>query len=189
MEQNKENMDAGNFGDTLNASVQNFYAMYFSSVKAYILNNSGSQDDAKDIFQEVAFAYFKNKAKADPLQIENEKNYVLGIARNIWLKKLKSNKKTNVVDVEFLENISDDPVDELEEKQSDLIDVVLNKLQEMSEECRKIIYAAFYLKLSAIKIAEQTGYSEKFIKVKKYRCLQSLKKTVTGSPDYRSFQM
>ena len=69
-----------------------------------------------------------------------------------------------------------------------LIDLVLNKLTEISEECRKIIYGAFYLKQSAVEIAHATGYSESFIKVKKYRCLQGLKRLVSGSPDFKNLQ-
>lgn len=184
-----ENMESVANPEGVDARIQDFYENYFSLVRTYILNNSGDLEDAKDIFQEVAFAFFKQRSKLDPSAIENERNYVMGIARNTWLKKLRQTKNVHSTGTEFLENVSDMPPDESELKKDDLIDVVLRKLQEMNEECRKIIHAAFYLKLSTVEIAVHTGYSEKFVKVKKFRCLQALRKLVTGSTDFRNVQM
>ncbi|MBK7799553.1 MAG: sigma-70 family RNA polymerase sigma factor [Saprospiraceae bacterium] len=175
--------------DQIEIKIGTLYKSYFPLVMQYIVNNSGNVDDAKDIFQEVALLYYKICQKKEPGQITNEKYYILGMTKNIWLKKLRD--KGRYINVEF--NDHDDSIaaiDEMPEliQTNALIDLVLNKLTEISEECRKIIYGAFYLKQSAVEIAHATGYSESFIKVKKYRCLQGLKRLVSGSPDFKNLQ-
>jgi|JI10StandDraft_1071094.scaffolds.fasta_scaffold26130_4 RNA polymerase sigma factor (sigma-70 family) len=175
--------------EQIDLKITALYKSYFALVRQYIVNNSGTSDDAKDIFQEVALLYFKMCQKPASSQIVNEKYYILGMAKNIWLKKIK--EKGRYVNVEF--NDHDDSIaaiDEMPEliKTNALIDIVLNKLNEISDECRKIIYGAFYLKQSAVEIASTTGYSESFIKVKKYRCLQGLKRLVSGSADFQNLQ-
>lgn len=170
----------------ISKKLDNFYAQYYKPIKKYVLNNSGTSDDALDLLQEVAIVYF-TKAQTDEIrEWENEKNYILAVARNKWLKKIKERSRIPEQEAAVLGNIADiDTSESAAHGQHLILDLVLNKLNEISEECRKIIHAAFYLKLHAAEIAEVTGYSEKFIKVKKYRCLQGLRKAVFASEDYR----
>ncbi len=170
----------------MDKKIEEFYEKYFQNVKNYIINNSGDLDDAKDVFQELAMIYFKMLSKPEFANIENEKNYILGITRNIWLKKIKDANKM-IYNTEHLEHL-EEPQSHTAEAlpTNELMDIILHKLDEISEECRKIIHAAFYLKLSAVDIAVYTGYSEKFIKVKKFRCLQGLKKLVYISSEFKN---
>ena len=73
--------------DQIEIKIGTLYKSYFPLVMQYIVNNSGTVDDAKDIFQEVALLYYKICQKKEPGQITNEKYYILGMTKNIWLKK------------------------------------------------------------------------------------------------------
>ncbi|MEO6191014.1 MAG: sigma-70 family RNA polymerase sigma factor [Saprospiraceae bacterium] len=184
-----DHLGENNGKDNIELKIKNFYNSYFSIVKQYIISNSGELEDAKDLFQEVVLVYFKMLNKPERPIIENEKNYILGIAKNIWLKKLKDNKKLKVTHHEQVEEYADINVNLPEIIHNNaMLDLILVKLNEISEECKKIIHAAFYLKLSGVEIAVQTGYSEQFIKVKKYRCLQGLKKIVSNSQEFKNLQ-
>ncbi len=190
MEESRINESEKALHELWDKKIKDFYLKYFSAIKNYIITNSGDLDDAKDIFQEVALVYFKLLNKPDHIKVENEKNYLLGIARNIWLKKIKEERKVSFENYNQLDQIEETASNISDHiSHNNLLDLVLKKLDEISEECRKIIHSAFYLKLSAVEIAVSTGYSEKFIKVKKYRCLQGLKKIISTSAEYKNFQI
>ncbi len=170
----------------INQKINDLYIKYFHLVKSYILNNSGDLEDAKDVFQEVALVFFKLASKEDHSSVENIKNYLMGITRNIWLKNLKKKGRIEEVHVESWDAVDtkSEPADDTLFENSK-INLIVKKVEEISDECRRIIESAFYLKLSALQISEQMGYSEKFVKLKKFRCLQFLKKLVFSSPEYR----
>ena len=61
---------------------------------------------------------------------------------------------------------------EMEKKHNHIAEV----LKSMKVECRNIIEASFYKKLSGSEIAQLLGYTESFVKVKKFRCLEELRR-------------
>lgn len=171
----------------LDERIKNLYKLYFEDVKNHILKNSGSLEDARDLFQELALVYYKQLQKSD-FKIETSgKNYIYGICKNLWLKKLRDRKIVSIPDDNFIDNLKDFSQQEIQQNQEkdSLIDLICRTMDQITEECRQIIYLAFYLKKSSMEIAGATGYSEQFIKVKKYRCLQGMRKMIVDSPTYK----
>ncbi|MBK7738187.1 MAG: sigma-70 family RNA polymerase sigma factor [Saprospiraceae bacterium] len=171
----------------LDERIKNLYKHYFDDVRNHILKNSGSMEDARDLFQELALVYYKQLQKPDFKIETSEKNYIYGICKNLWLKKLRDRKLVSMPDDNFIETIKDGSQQEIQqnEEKDSLIDLICKTMDQITEECRQIIYLAFYLKKSALEIAGVTGYSEQFIKVKKHRCLQGMRKMIIDSPGYR----
>lgn len=172
----------------LSEKIKSLYKSAFYDVRYFILKNSGSADDARDIFQEAILIYLKNSQQAEFNLTSTEKNYVMGISRNIWYKHLRDKKTVTINDDDWVNRIeekSEFENTELIEKDF-LMDMITNKLNEISKECKDIIFHAFYQKKSSVEIAHLTGYSEQFIKVKKHRCLQGLKKLITNSEDFKN---
>ena len=65
-------------------------------VTHYIKKNSGDFEDAKDVFQEGILVVFR-KVKDDQLVLSTSfPNYLLGVCRKIWLKKLEKKAKRKV---------------------------------------------------------------------------------------------
>src|SRR3978361_2309087 len=99
-------------------------------VLGFILNNNGSYDEAKDIFQEAMIILYQ-KAKSDSFVLTSQiKTYVYSICRRLWLKRLHQiGKTTNGV-----ENIEAIPVEddiEIHERRSaelSIMDRALNSL-------------------------------------------------------------
>jgi RNA polymerase sigma factor (sigma-70 family) len=166
-----------------NAAFEHLYSAYYIMVSNYVKKNNGTEDDARDIFQEVVFIFYK-KLRGDPnLELNVEiGTYLYAIAHNLWLTNLR--KKTIIVNVDNDTFLSDSIEDvneteqhlEIEKKHNHVADV----LKSLKEECRNIIEAAFYKRLSGIEIAKLLGYTESFVKVKKFRCLEELRKKVNG---------
>ena len=162
-----------------NAAFEHLYRAYYIMVANYVKKNQGTEDDARDIFQEVVFIFYK-KLRGDPsfeLTVEIG-TYLYAIAQNLWLTNLRKKNKVTMMDDENALSDSIEDVDamdehlEIEKKHNHIADA----LKSMKEECRNIIEAAFYKKLLGSEIAQLLGYSESFVKVKKFRCLEELRK-------------
>ena len=76
-----------------NCVLQHVYKNYYPTIQNFILNNSGSDDDAKDIFQEAIIVIYR-KVKEDKRFLLNSsfKTFMYSIARHLWLKQLRSKK-------------------------------------------------------------------------------------------------
>lgn len=163
--------------------IRELYKLYYPEVQQYVCNNSGQVEDARDLFQEIALNFLKMMQEGIADTIQNEKYYLMGMARNLWLKKVHKAKHTISYEEVMVPEATDEP-NNAEEKNS-LFELISSKLNELSKECQQIIFAGFYQKKSNPELAALMGYTEQFIKVKKHRCLQGLKKIILDSPDYR----
>ncbi len=172
--------------DEIQEKVKELYKLYFKDVLNYVSYNNGQLDDARDLFQDVVMNFLKLLQEGNTSSIQNEKQYLMGMARNMWLGKIKKEKKTVLTEDFSHAEIMADPATGSERES--LFELVSTKLAEISKECRQIIYEAFYMKRSNPELAAITGYTEQFIKVKKHRCLQALKKIVMDSPDFKQLQ-
>ncbi len=186
---NELNLSAlnGSTRNELSEKIKNLYKTCFFDVKNFIVTNSGSIDDARDIFQEAILVYVKQLSNTEFSLTTTEKSYLMGVSRNLWFKYLRDKKTVNIGDEDWINRIEEKTEHEYVEliEKDYLMELVSKKLNEISKECRDIIFHAFYMKKSSSEIATLCGYSEQFVKVKKHRCLQGLKKLITSSEEYK----
>lgn len=75
-----------------NEKIQQIYKNYSNLVTSYVLKNSGTVDEAKDLFQEALISLYQKGLDGFVLTCAF-KPYFLGICRFKWLDKLKASKK------------------------------------------------------------------------------------------------
>lgn len=146
-------------------------------VLQFIMNNSGDEDDAKDVYQEAIIVLY-NKIKSGDFELSSKlKTYIYSVSRRIWLKKLsqQSKKSNNLSDFEDVLAVDED-VEQHEEK-----DLQFQKMQaallHLGEPCKTIIQDFYMNNLSMTDICEKFGYTNTDnAKTQKYKCLQRLKK-------------
>lgn len=118
-----------------NTSFQRLYAAHFPNLAAYIRRNSGTYEDAEDVFQEAIVVVLNNVRNPDFELTSSLKTYLFAISRNIWLKRLRENKQRVVLDFEVdileaqLPSIEDNSIDTLETK-------VETWLQKITKNCQ-----------------------------------------------------
>lgn len=80
-------------------AIETIYKDNFNMVQNYILNNNGTYDEARDIFQEAMIALYE-KAQTDSFVLTCRINtYVYSICRRLWLKRLQQlGRYSNQVD-------------------------------------------------------------------------------------------
>ena len=153
------------------------YKAYFAMVLQFILNNNGSEDDAKDVYQEGIIILY-NKIKAGDFELSSKlKTYIYSVCRRIWLKKLAQNSKKagNITDYEDVFVVEED-VEEHEEKDLQFVKMQ-SALDHLGEPCKTIIQDFYIHNLSMQDICEKFGYTNTDnAKTQKYKCLQRLKK-------------
>jgi len=154
------------------------YKKFYPSVANYIRLNGGTDDDAKDIFQEAMTILFY-KTQNDNFYLNCKLNtYLYSISRNLWLTELKRlNKKSQEIN-DFDEIISDNELslEEAEEKIKNQKNLKIS-LDNLGEPCKSILTAFYIEQLSMQEIADKMGYTNaENAKNQKYKCLLRLKK-------------
>lgn len=157
--------------------LERLYKGYFGMVLQLILNNNGSEDDAKDVYQETIMVLYDKVKKGDFVLSSKLKTFIYSVSRRIWLKRLihHSNKVGKISDYEEFLEVEDEVEDfEQKEKHFDQMHVALNSL---GEPCNTIIKDFYMSGLSMNDICEKFGYTNADnAKTQKYKCLQRLKK-------------
>ncbi|MEZ5043648.1 MAG: sigma-70 family RNA polymerase sigma factor [Saprospiraceae bacterium] len=163
-----------------NVALKILYKTYYHSIKRFIKNNQGSEDDAKDVFQDAIIIFYK--------QIKNEDfelkcsihTYLYSVSRNLWLKRLAvADRETPLNETHEFIPLKDTQLTLLYKAEESAI--LMSIIERLGEECRKILVASFFEKKKMSQIAITLGYaSEQAVRNKKYKCMNSLKDLAKG---------
>ena len=159
------------------AAIERIYEDCFAPVQRLVINNNGSFDDAKDIFQEALIILYE-KGKTGNFELTSQiRTYVYSVCRRLWLKKLETLKRFGST-VESLEEIIsvDDDLEEhkIKTRQYKSLETALSSL---GEPCKSLIESYYLQKKNMQDIADEFGYTNADnAKNQKYKCLIRLKK-------------
>lgn len=160
------------------------YRDYFPMVRNLIVLNNGTEDEAKDIFQEAVIILYDKISQGEFELTSKLKTYLYSVCRRLWLKQLGGTSRTftDISDYEELLPVEEDLTLHRErDRQFDRMEEALNKL---GEPCRTIIRDFYLMNRSMQEICDKFGYTNTDnAKTQKYKCLQRLKKlffTATG---------
>jgi RNA polymerase sigma factor (sigma-70 family) len=167
------------------------YLRFSGKVKWMILQNNGTEADAADIFQEALLSIY-NKAKTRDFILTCPLDaFIYLISKNKWLNELskrKSHKQTNEDDPGYV-TVGEDAFRQAEEFKllESRKDLLMKKLQDLGESCRKILELSWSGKhmdevASILKITY--GYARK----KKCECMEHLIRLIRDSPDFNSLK-
>lgn len=159
------------------ATINQVYKSFFPMILQLILNNNGTEDDAKDIFQEAVIVLYE-KVKTGNFELSSKlKTFIYSVCRRLWLKKLscKSRGALRIHDFEeFLPCDADLEQHYTKDKHFQNMEQALGQL---GEPCRTIIEDYYIQSKSMLEISDKFGYTNADnAKTQKYKCLQRLKK-------------
>lgn len=172
----------------LEEKVEIFSYLYregFDSVRWLILRNSGSEEDAKDIFQESIIVLHQKLMKGDFTMSCSVTTYLYSVSRCLWLKELARRKKWDVLsmDEEILLLLDEPDQDDVEKE---MLNFYYKQFNQLSNECKKILNLHFK-KASIKEITRKLGYKSEVVTMdKKYRCKQRLIKKILKHPYFRN---
>jgi len=158
-------------------AIKRLYVAYFPMVMQLIVNNNGTPDDAKDIYQEAIIVLY-NKVKKGDFELNSKlKTFIYSVCRRLWLKRLSQMNRYGGDIHDFQEYLSvEDDVEQQGER-----DIQFTKMQSalqlLGEPCKTIIEDFYIHNRSMQDICESFGYTNADnAKTQKYKCLQRLKK-------------
>jgi RNA polymerase sigma factor (sigma-70 family) len=156
------------------------YKNNYPAVRQLLRQYNGSEDDAKDVFQEGIIALWNNIRSGSYQLREDVKmsTYLIQICKLRWMDRMKKASSR----YEIRQETYQEPAEEAEvmvdwinrEEQSEF----QQQFAQLGERCQSLLKGFYFMKQSLQEIAERLGIGEASAKNEKYRCMQRLKKIV-----------
>jgi RNA polymerase sigma factor (sigma-70 family) len=158
------------------------YDNYLQDVKNHVRRNSGSDEDASDVFQEAIIILYKNILQQDFSLSTDLKGYFFGIARNIWNAQLRYKRKVAELDMDIAEESDiDEVIDPVLER------IVSRSFQKLKPDCQTVLNL-FSEGCSYGEIAQKMGLkNETYARRKKYLCKEALMEIIKDDQEYKEF--
>jgi len=164
-----------------------FLAREFLPVISYFISkNSGSEEDAKDVFQDALFIVIE-KINNNDFDVQGAlSTYLFAICKHLWLIELDRQKAAKNYLLRHL-------IEAKEIDTSELVDTVFyenvfrqcfNAMDEISQKILKM----YWMEISPIEIAEKLGYSYGYVRKRKSECMKELKNRIMVHPDYNELE-
>ena len=157
-------------------AIETIYKENFNLIQALVLNNNGSTEDAKDIFQEAMIVLYQ-KVQSGNFELNCQlKTFVYSVCRRLWLKRLMQQNRYALFENHADVVIVDEELEDHEQKDAafDNMEKAMNRL---GEPCKSLLEAFYLQKKGMQEIAVSFGYTNSDnAKTQKYKCLVRLKK-------------
>ncbi len=163
-------------------ALAHLYRLHWPMVSHFVLQNSGSEDDAQDVYQEGVMVFYE-KVRDGSLELSCQiKTYLYAVCRRLWLKRLTSRSRFGVrlLDDEehgpYLNTGAEEDVLAAEE-QDRRFATMSEALSHLGEPCRSLLEGFYLLDKSMQDLTAEFGYTNADnAKNQKYKCLVRLKK-------------
>ena len=163
-------------------ALAHLYRLHWPMVSHFVLQNSGSEDDAQDVYQEGVMVFYE-KVRDGSLELSCQiKTYLYAVCRRLWLKRLTSKSRFGV---RLLDDEEHGPYlntgaeeDLLAAEEQDRRFTTMNEaLAHLGEPCRSLLEGFYLLDKSMQDLTAEFGYTNADnAKNQKYKCLVRLKK-------------
>jgi RNA polymerase sigma factor (sigma-70 family) len=158
-------------------AVEAIYRENFNMIQALVINNNGSADDARDIFQEAMIVLYE-KAKSGSFELNCQiKTFLYSVSRRLWLKRLQQQNRFSAPGDSMEAIVAVEEELEDHEQRNDEFEMMDKAISHLGEPCKSLIEAYYLQKKTMQEIAANFGYTNADnAKNQKYKCLMRLKK-------------
>ena len=149
------------------AALEYLYKKYYRMMTKIVLSNNGSEEEAKDVYQEALLAFWQKAASGKLVLTSKISTYLYSICLNQWRKELDRKSK--------LTNEEVDGEEYQGHHQEERYRSVMDCIEEFGDTCRKILTYYYFDGLSMTDIAEKLEFANTdTAKTKKYKCKKKL---------------
>jgi len=161
------------------------YDSYFQQIRAFILNNHGTIEDAQDIYQDAVLVIYQKLAN-DNLNLTCSFNtYLYSVCRLLWLKNLEKKRLNNLYteDLESFVIMGEDMYAEYE--MVERFKLYQDHFKKLSFGCQKVL-ELFLARISLKEIARILGFkNEQYAKKRKFQCKEKLIQNIQNDPKFK----
>lgn len=165
-----------------NYAFEILYTFYYPMVERFVLNNSGTSDQAKDVFQETILVLLRKVPQADFELTSSLKTYVFSVASNLWLKRLREAKKVFHTDFfDFERSLQEwETTELLGEPEKTTVEKLGELLSRITVKCQTLLKAIFFFNKNIRQITSENGYTTVHnARNQKYKCLEQARNKAT----------
>jgi len=160
------------------------YKSYYHQINVFINKNDGSDEDAKDIYQDAILVIYQ-KIQKDKLTLNCSFNtYLYSVCRLLWLKQLEKRKLRKSFleeSVKFLE-LDDDLLTLYDTNER--FKLYQEHFSKLSYNCQKIL-ELFLAQIQLKEIARILGFkSDQYVKKRKHQCKEKLIASIKSDPRF-----
>lgn len=163
------------------------YAALFPAIRKLVRDYGGSEEAAKDVFQDATIVVYE-KAQKPGFQLTSQfSTFFYGICRNLWMSRQQKKSASEVTIPEHAKYIPDEShdVNLLQVERGKLFYKALRKL---GEDCQKLLQF-FFQQMSMEEIAREMGFaSEGYARRRKSQCKDRLVDLVKKDPEFAELQ-
>lgn len=171
-------------GHQMHEAIKAIYRNYFESLSWYVMHNSGTRQDAEDVFQEVVVDFIdlvkKNKFRGE----STIKTFLFSLNRHNWLNELKRRGRALAREEKYEKG--------QEKEEMDVSHLIVDRevkaqifrlMEKIGETCKKILLMFYYENLSINEIWKDLHYeNEQVVRNKKYKCLKQVEQMISEDP-------
>lgn len=158
-------------------SFNDIYETEFPKVARYVLQNGGTIELARDIFQD-AIVILLEKIQNGRLGLTSSTGtYLYSVCRNIRMDHYRQSKRYQ----KMKENFQDDLGDDLDFPwvKPDYYDQVAEVIDTMGDQCKKLLEFFYYMRKDWGSIANSLGYKDAAsARNQKYKCLEKIRNSL-----------
>ncbi len=165
--------------------LRDLYKDFFPSVRSYVVKNSGTEEDAKDIFMDVLEALLRKVRRGDFVLTCKLNTFLTEIGARLWLKKLRRKKYVAGV-------TTDDPqvlkyVAELEAplEKTEAYSLYRKKFAELGEDCQQVLQLGIREGKSHEEVRAITGHTADYSRKMRSKCLKKLTALIKADPIFK----
>jgi len=170
-------------------AIETIYRENYNMIQSLIVNNNGSADDARDIFQEAMIVLYE-KVRSGSFELNCLiKTYVYSVSRRLWLKRLQQMNHYSPVADNLQETIPVEEEIEENERINYEFQAMDRAISSLGEPCKSLLEAYYLDRRNMLEIAQSFGYTNADnAKNQKYKCLMRLKKNIFCPLQKRKWQ-
>lgn len=148
------------------------YKKHFRMMARLVIKNSGSEDEARDVFQD-ALVVFWEKVVNDKFVLSSRiSTFLYGVCNNLWHKELDRKGRLDY-------NNKSEPADLQMQESMERATILENCIASLGQTCKQLLMYYYYDRLSMSDIAEKLGFANAdTAKTRKYKCKQELDKII-----------
>src|SRR5690349_526193 len=161
-------------------ALEYLYQKYYRMMTKLVITNSGTEDEARDIYQEALIVFWQKATSGNLVLTSKMSTYIYSICQNLWRKELDRKKRLSSEEKDSAVSIDTDTP----EKEK----IIALCMDQLGETCKKVLTYYYFEEMSMQDIAEKLGFANTdTAKTKKYKCKKKLDELVKAQYTEQDF--
>lgn len=153
------------------SALEYLYQKYYRMMINLVTSNSGTEYEAKDIYQEALIVLWQKAVSGNLVLTSKLSTYLYSICKNLWRKELDRKSR--------LSSETQDSTEYMEHDRDERVKIIRDCIAQLGDTCQKVLTFYYFDGMSMNDIAERLNFSSTdTAKTKKYKCKKRLDQLV-----------